>query len=67
MSTTLSRSLLDFFDEGRKTSSHDDENLAADSPALSSHPSILRQMEEEVKKIVMGTFDKDFFLEKNLE
>ena len=67
MPTALGRSLLDLFDEGRKTSSHDDKNLADDSPALLSHPSIRRQMEEEVKQIATGTFDKEFCLEKNLE
>ena len=38
-----------------------------ESPALLSHPSIRRQMEDEVKQIAKGTFEKDYCLEKNLD
>jgi DNA topoisomerase IA len=37
------------------------------SPALIAKPSIRSQMEEEVKQIALGTFDKDVCLQKNLE
>jgi DNA topoisomerase-3 len=61
--TALGMSLLDLFDRDE-----DPETLLEyESPALLSHPSIRRQMEDEVKQIAKGTFEKDFCLEKNLD
>jgi len=57
--TPLGSSLLGLFD-------HDATASNVDSPAMLSHPSIRRQMEEEVKEVAMGNIDKDFCLEKNL-
>ncbi len=46
---------------------HEEDATEIESPALLSHPSIRRQMEEEVKLIAMGNIEKDFCLEKNLD
>ena len=59
--TPLGSSLLELF-------SHDSEvSNDIESPALLSHPSIRRQMEEEVKEIAKGNIDKDAALIKNLD
>jgi len=58
--TSLGLSLFDLFDQNHF-------NNGDLSPALLSKPSIRRQMEEEVKQIALGTLDKDFCLQKNLQ
>lgn len=58
--TPLGTSLLGLFE-------HDPSVRDFDSPAMLSHPSIRRQMEEEVKEIAAGKIEKDYCLEKNLD
>lgn len=58
--TPLGSSLLALFD-------HDAEVSDVETPAMLSHPTIRRQMEEEVKQIASGNIEKDFCLEKNLD
>ncbi|KAL7548499.1 hypothetical protein ACHAWF_011781 [Thalassiosira exigua] len=58
--TPLGSSLLDLFDHEATANDYD-------SPAKLSHPSIRRQMEEEVKQIALGRIEKDFCIEKNLD
>lgn len=58
--TPLGSSLLHLFD-------HHAEVAEFESPAMLSHPSIRRQMEEEVKQIAVGNIGKEYCLEKNLE
>jgi len=58
--TPLGSNLLELF-------GHDEDAMEIESPALLSHPSIRRQMEEEVRLIAMGNIDKDFCLKKNLD
>ena len=65
--TALGKSLLDLFDENGKMSPRYDNAPVGESPALLSHPSIRRQMEDEVRQIATGTFDKEICLEKNLD
>ncbi len=58
--TPLGANLLELF-------GHDEKVSGVDSPALLSHPSIRRQMEEEVTQIAKANIDKEFCLEKNLD
>lgn len=58
--TPLGSNLLELF-------GHKEDATEIESPALLSHPSIRRQMEEEVKLIAIGNIEKDFCLEKNLD
>eukprot|EP00536_Pseudo-nitzschia_multiseries_P002733 jgi/Psemu1/6184/gm1.6184_g len=62
--SALGVALLDLFDKHERMAS---QGTFVESPALLSHPSIRRQMEDEVKQIAMGTFDKEYCLEKNLD
>ena len=59
--TPLGSSLLELFGH--------DEALVRDfeSPAMLSHPSIRKAMEEEVKEVARGEIQKDDCLEKNLD
>jgi len=61
--TALGIGLVDLFDKDDRIS----PDTRIESPALLAHPSIRSQMEEEAKQIAMGTFDKDYCLEKNLD
>jgi len=58
--TPLGSNLLKLF-------GHEEDATEIESPALLSHPSIRRQMEQEVKEIAMENIEKDFCLEKNLD
>ena len=58
--TPLGASLLDLFN-------HNAEVTDIESPALLSHPSIRRNMEEEVKEIAHGSQEKEFAVAKNLK
>jgi len=62
--SALGMALLDLFDRDERMAS---QGAQVESPALLSHPSIRRQMEEEVKQIAVGAFDKEYCLEKNLD
>jgi len=57
--TPLGASLLELFN-------HDATLACFESPALLSHPSIRKQMEQEVKQIALGQIDKDSCIEDNL-
>ena len=57
--TPLGANLLELF-------GHLEKATDIESPALLSHPSIRRQMEDEVREIALENIEKDFCLEKNL-
>ena len=65
--TALGIGLLDIFDRNDHMFQDGSGETDFESPALLSHPSIRRQMEDEVKQIAKGTFEKDYCLEKNLD
>ena len=65
--TALGMSLLDIFDRDDRMLRDISGRMEHESPALLSHPSIRKQMEDEVKQIAKGTFEKDYCLEKNLD
>ncbi len=58
--TPLGSNLLELF-------GHEEKASEIESPALLSHPSIRRQMEQEVREIAIENIEKDFCLEKNLD
>jgi hypothetical protein len=59
--TPLGSSLLELFGHNATIS-----ETSTESPALLSHPSIRRQMEEEVKQIARGEIEKEACVEHNL-
>ena len=65
--TALGMGLLDIFDRDDRFFQDANGEMDYESPALLSHPSIRRQMEDEVKQIAKGTFEKDYCVEKNLD
>jgi DNA topoisomerase IA len=65
--TALGMGLLDIFDRDDRILRDHSGRMEHESPALLSHPSIRKQMEDEVKQIAKGTFEKDYCLEKNLD
>ena len=65
--TALGMGLLDIFDGEDRMFQDVSGEMDYESPALLSKPSIRRQMEDEVKQIARGTFEKDYCLEKNLD
>jgi len=65
--TALGMELLDIFERDDRFLQAGMGKFDKESPALLSHPSIRRQMEEEVKQIARGTIEKEYCLEKNLD